>query len=274
MIEHYNSQVDMFEAAHPMVAGMTMKARAELAAAFVDRDAQKFSWEGGNFADVARGDRLADTDRMVTTAMYRPFHRRWANAGPRVNTRTYQLPRIYPSADAENLAIAVSTIGARSPFSALMTRDLPDVHLWVDDTPCFPQFVYETQQDADVASPELFDTPAPAATDGRRHNITDGALSTYRALDSSIEKDDLFFYVYGILHSPDYRTAFAADLKKSLPRIPQVGSQRTFGRSRRTGGTSPPCTLSTSRSSRGLTSRTHTPLASTPNTRTPIGCSR
>ncbi|MGI8794107.1 MAG: DEAD/DEAH box helicase family protein, partial [Acidimicrobiales bacterium] len=114
MIEHFNNQVALFEAAHPAAAGMTMKARAELAAAFVDRDARKFSWEGGNFADVARGTRLADADRLVTTAMYRPFHRRWANAGPKLNTRTYQLARVYQRADTENLAIAVSTIGARS----------------------------------------------------------------------------------------------------------------------------------------------------------------
>ena len=37
-----------------------------------------------------------------------------------------------------------------------------------------------------------------------------------------ITKDDIFFYVYGLLHSPDYRETYAADLKKSLPRIPLV----------------------------------------------------
>ena len=71
--------------------------------------------------------------------------------------------------------------------------------------------------------PGLF-TPEP----GWRHNITDHALGLYRALDPAIEKDDIFFYVYAILHSPDYRTAFAADLKKSLPRIPQVATAEDF----------------------------------------------
>ncbi|WP_344341060.1 type ISP restriction/modification enzyme, partial [Streptomyces rhizosphaericus] len=37
-------------------------------------------------------------------------------------------------------------------------------------------------------------------------------------------KDDVFFYCYGLLHSPDYRARFAADLKKMLPRIPLVAA--------------------------------------------------
>jgi predicted helicase len=69
---------------------------------------------------------------------------------------------------------------------------------------------------------------AEAATLGRRHNITDHALGTYRVLDPAIDRDDIFFYVYGILHSPDYRAAFAADLKRSLPRIPQVSTSKDF----------------------------------------------
>lgn len=72
------------------------------------------------------------------------------------------------------------------------------------------------------ADPSL-DTP-PA----RQHNVTGHALGLYRALDAAIEKDDIFFYVYGILHSSDYRAVFASDLKKSLPRIPQVGTSEHF----------------------------------------------
>lgn len=60
------------------------------------------------------------------------------------------------------------------------------------------------------------------------HNVADGTLGAYRTLDAAIEKDDVFFYVYGILHSPDYRSAYAADLKKSLPRIPRVPTAEDF----------------------------------------------
>ena len=41
-------------------------------------------------------------------------------------------------------------------------------------------------------------------------------------------KEDVFWYVYGILHSPEYRTRFAANLQRELPRIPLVDHFETF----------------------------------------------
>ena len=61
--------------------------------------------------------------------------------------------------------------------------------------------------------------------DGYRRidNITDEALRRFvAAYGEEITKDDIFFYVYGLLHSPEYRETYAADLKKMLPRIPLV----------------------------------------------------
>ena len=47
-------------------------------------------------------------------------------------------------------------------------------------------------------------------------------------LEGAITKEDIFYYVYGILHSPKYRETFANDLKKSLPRIPLVEKAEDF----------------------------------------------
>lgn len=43
-----------------------------------------------------------------------------------------------------------------------------------------------------------------------------------------VVKEDIFYYVYGLLHSKDYRKQFAADLKKMLPRIPLVDVPADF----------------------------------------------
>ncbi|WP_259390622.1 type ISP restriction/modification enzyme [Actinomyces sp. 2119] len=60
-------------------------------------------------------------------------------------------------------------------------------------------------------------------------NITDATLHAYReAYGPTVSKDDVFYYVYGLLHSPDYRSRYGADLKKSLPRIPLVASRADF----------------------------------------------
>lgn len=110
-----------------------------------------------------------------------------------------------------------------------MTRDLPDGHLWVDDTPCFPRYVYDSATAEGREGPTgLFDNGPPSPLTGVRHNVTDHALAAYRKLDPSIDRDDIFFYVYGILHSRDYRRAFAAGLRRSLPRIPQVTDPADF----------------------------------------------
>jgi predicted helicase len=226
MIEHYNVQEKTFSAANPATKGR-LKDRAELAKESADLDPTKFSWDRANFVDMARGTTFGEADRLPMVATYRPFHRRWVEAGRRLNNTVYQLPRVYPTALAENLTIGVSTIGARDAFSAYMTRDLPDVHLWVDDTPCFPRYVYDPAPASNDGTPDLFEGLSAKNSD-RHHNVTDHGLAVYRGLDPAIDRDDVFFYVYGILHSPDYRDAFAADLKKSLPRIPQVAAAADF----------------------------------------------
>lgn len=228
MIAYFNDQVTAFAAAHLRLAG-SQKQRAEVAKRFVDLDPRRFSWDHSDFVRLVRRETYDEEDRLPMVATYRPFHRRWAEAGSRLNNRVYRLPRVYPSAAAENLTIAVSTIGARNPFTVFMTREIPDVHLWVDDTPCFPRFIYESDSGAAPESDRLnLLAPFDESVGRRLDNVTDHVLELYRALDRTIEKDDVFFYVYGILHSPDYRAAFAADLKKSLPRIPQVATAEDF----------------------------------------------
>ena len=69
----------------------------------------------------------------------------------------------------------------------------------------------------------LFDEPE------RVDNITDWALGEYqREFGAQVTKDDIFFYVYGLLHSREYRAEFEADLKKMLPRIPKVKAFKEF----------------------------------------------
>lgn len=65
--------------------------------------------------------------------------------------------------------------------------------------------------------------------ESRLDNITDTALELFHAAyDTDLTKDDVYFYVYGILHCSDYRRTYAADLKKLLPRIPLVDDPRPF----------------------------------------------
>lgn len=83
------------------------------------------------------------------------------------------------------------------------------------------------------AEGDLFSQGEGASSSMGRHtrvdNLTDATLTSYRVkYGAGVTKDDVFFYVYGLLHSPDYREHFAADLKKMLPRIPRVPSVEHF----------------------------------------------
>jgi len=107
---------------------------------------------------------------------------------------------------------------------------VPDTALFGYATQFVPRYRYE-KVDADEGMLSLGTSAAHDVVDGYRRidNITDEALTRFQAAyGTSITKDDIFFYVYGLLHSPDYRETYAADLKKVLPRIPLVEEAQPF----------------------------------------------
>ncbi len=134
--------------------------------------------------------------------------------------------RIFPAANTENVVISVTGIGARKEFSPLITNIIPNLHL-VENAQHLPLYWYEEKQ---YQQRSLFDE----FTDEKyiRHDgITDWILKEVRSRYGgarNITKEMIFYYVYGILHSPAYRERFAADLKKSLPRIPIVENVNDF----------------------------------------------
>ena len=58
------------------------------------------------------------------------------------------------------------------------------------------------------------------ATD--QDNITDWCLEQFQShySDLSITKDDIWEYLYGVMHAPDWRERYKHDLQRNLPRIP------------------------------------------------------
>lgn len=135
-------------------------------------------------------------------------------------------PKMYPMTSTQNIVICLSGIGANKDFSAFITDCIPEYQL-ISNGQCFPLYWYDDST-ADIA--DLFSAPQNEEDRYvRRDGITDWILSTARKqYGSKAGKEDIFYYVYGILHSPEYRTAFASDLKKSLPRLPLVDSADDF----------------------------------------------
>jgi predicted helicase len=143
----------------------------------------------------------------IRRALYRPFNSQYLYFDNFWNEERYQQHKIYPiqETELENKAICVSGIGGKKPFQTLTVGVIPDLHL-TGDSQCFPYYTY----DEDGSN--------------RRENITDWALNAFRKhnKDDNITKWDIFHYNYGLLHHPEYREKYQANLKRDLPHIPYV----------------------------------------------------
>ena len=186
-------------------------------------DSTKISW-GRSMLQAHDKHRKTEFEcSHVCTATYRPFCKQYLYFDRLWNDMVYQIPRLFPTPQSKNLVICTAGVGAKT-FSTLITDQIPDLHVLESGTQCFPLYVFE-KNDRDALS--LFDNDSVEYT--RRSAITDFILGRAReAHGPKISSEDVFYYVYGILHSYEYRKRFSADLIKALPRIPFDLSTQDF----------------------------------------------
>ncbi|WP_168643452.1 type ISP restriction/modification enzyme [Dolichospermum sp. UHCC 0259] len=156
------------------------------------------------------------SNESVVIGMYRPYCKQSCYFNKNLNDMIYQIPKLFPNKNLENLAICVNGVGSQKDFSALITNVIPDLN-FIQAGQCFPLYSYEKQS-------ELGSLFATTNTEQytKKENIPDSILKEYQQKyqDKTITKEDIFYYIYGVLHSPEYKQRFASDLKKMLPRIP------------------------------------------------------
>lgn len=225
MVDFYNEEVDRFLQATPEV---DTKSRAATVADFVNKDAAKISWTRGLRNDCAKGKLARLNETGFISCLYRPFTKQHGYFDRMLNAYVNQLPRMFPEAASENLVIGVSGSGEKVPFSALISNHVPSLHCMdIEGSQCFPLYLYD--EAAQASKDDLFAEPIEGGL-RRRDAITDTGLSYFESAYPSeqLSKQDLFYYVYGILHSPDYRERFADNLSKELPRIPAVKKVADF----------------------------------------------
>lgn len=228
MIVVYSDQVAGFT---KIALGKLKSELPELAEKFIDTDARKISWSRGLLTDLTRLTAREFRPDSIRKGIYRPYCKQWAYFDRYLNDMVYQMPRLFPKAALKNCAICITSVGNRIEFSALMCDVLPDLHMADKNgaSQCFPLYIFEKDEPQEG---ELIRTEQEGELiDGyrRKNAITDAIFADFRAAyETAITKEDIFYYVYGILHSPEYRTRFASDLKKMLPRIPFTRATSDF----------------------------------------------
>lgn len=227
MIGFYNAEVERFNAVHP---GLDTKARAAQVDGFIDTNPERISWTRGLKQELAKNRSFEYEASCLTPSLYRPFTKQWLYFNRTFNEMVLQMPRIFPRKGGENLAIMTKGNWRGDGHFALMincaTCLLPD-----GGAQCFPLYLYDEQAQATDETDDLFavDEHSDIALK-RRDAITDAGLSHFQEAypGEAITKEDLFYYVYGLLHSPDYRERYADNLSKELPRIPRVKTAADF----------------------------------------------
>ena len=234
MIAVYNRERERYER---LCLGISKDQRPTVESV-IDTDPRKISWTHNVKQDLSRGKVRKFRPESVVKSTYRPFCRQWLYFSRRFNERVYQMPRLFPTPQHKNVVISSTGVADRKGYSALVADALPNMHL-TDTGQCFPLYWYDqVEPPASGAQGEMNLTPTePPDAHGyiRREAVTDWALETFRGhyADETISKEDIFWYVYGVLNSPEYKSRFAANLKKMLPRVPFTADFWAFSKAGR-----------------------------------------
>nr|MBP6976965.1 Eco57I restriction-modification methylase domain-containing protein [Lentimicrobiaceae bacterium] len=160
-------------------------------------------WSESLLSKFRKGKHLSVQDKLITKFEYRPFFTTSyyfdKNLSDRLTINHFNQFGKY--LDNKNIIIGFSGVGSSKPFSALASAVLVGVD-FLEKTQCLAKYIYLNDQ--------------------RIENINDWAISQFHShyADPSITKEDIFYYVYGVLHNPAYRKKYELNLKREFPRIP------------------------------------------------------
>lgn len=209
MIDNYNEELERWQqAGRPLPIDN-----------FVTNDPTQISWSSSLRTYFANGQHIQFDETTLRESTYRPFNKQQLAYNRPIIHRPATVRNFFPTADQESIGFYLVGPGNDKGFSALATTEIPDLSFWGSGQgQFFARYSY-----TEPALGTFFDGSE------KRDNITGWALDEYQsAYGAQVIKDDIFYYVYGLLHSPEYRERYAADLKKQLPRIPQIAGRERF----------------------------------------------
>ena len=206
-----------------------------------DNNELKIKWSSSLFPRLERKEFSPPfSARYIVGSLYRPFFKQWLYNEKTWVHRIAQMPQLFPYSGAENFVIGVTSLGSKC-FSCVMSDHIMDFNTMEAGAQCFPRYLYHRVSNDSakesgglMAGLEFDSEPKGQIINGyeRVDAIRPEAVAHFKAAypeeAAAIDVDAVFYYIYGILHSPDYRATYANNLQKELPRIPRVATYAEF----------------------------------------------
>lgn len=192
-------------------------------------DPTKIVWTDMFRKSAQRGEVFELDEDRLCVGIYRPFVKQAFLYQKDLIQRTYQQLALFPTPQHKNLVICVSGLGGSKDFCTIISDHIVDLNCLHSGTQCFPLYWYEEEKPEKIPA-SLFGEPTERRW-VQRNGITDWMLREVRSRfgnTRALTREDIFYYIYGVLHSEEYRTRFADDLRKALPRIPIVERLEDF----------------------------------------------
>ncbi len=193
----------------------------------INTDETKIKWSDTLKQQLKNKNMLEFSGKYITVSAYRPFSKQYFYYYKPLIQRTYQMPHIFPTPQYKNIVISINGTGGSKEFIPFISNNIVDIHILDSSIQCFPLYYY-TKYDTENAIERLNDEVDEYGYK-KEYAITDYALEEYqKRYGNNVTKEDIFYYVYGILHNKEYREKYSNDLKKTLARIPFVKTIEDF----------------------------------------------
>ncbi|GAA8553249.1 DEAD/DEAH box helicase family protein [Helicobacter pylori] len=164
----------------------------------ITTDKTKIAWVQNLKMQLIKRKKLDDfSQEKISVSLYRPFNKRYFYYERELSCSFYLMKKIFPDKDAQNVVINTTIRN----FSALVSDAIPDTH-FIGDANTYPLYYYDDL--------------------GNRHCAISGyALNLFRRhyKDNTITEEEIFYYIYAILHHKGYLEKYKNSLAKEAPRI-------------------------------------------------------
>ncbi|GAA9672773.1 hypothetical protein HpVH120_10840 [Helicobacter pylori] len=167
----------------------------------ITTDKTKIAWVQNLKTQLIKGKKLNDfSQEKISVSLYRPFNKQYFYYERELAWSFCLMKKIFPDESFENVVINTG-VGNGKNFSALVSDCISD-HFLISNNQAYPLYYYDDL--------------------GNRHYAISGyALNLFRKHyeDNSIAEEEIFYYIYAILHHKGYLEKYKNSLIKEEPRI-------------------------------------------------------